>query len=80
LCNIARIGRVDVKPHCLRIETVEGNHYQFAFDTDIELYTWLTDIRMAVNSFGKPELGTQASAKLHGELPGKTDDLTNEFK
>ena len=51
---MVHVERVNVKSHCLRIETTDGKHHFFAFDSDVELYAWLTDIHMAVSPVGKP--------------------------
>ena len=54
LRKVVHVERVNVKSHCLRIETTDGKHHFFAFDSDVELYAWLTDIHMAVSPVGKP--------------------------
>ncbi|KAF8581778.1 kinase-like protein [Ramaria rubella] len=54
LPKVKHVERVDKQPHCLRIEAAEDKTYYFAFDQEEELYTWLTDIHLAIDSVSKP--------------------------
>lgn len=69
LRKVRHVERVGEQQHCLRVETTEDKAYYFAFSSEEELYTWLTDIHLGIGHYSKP---TNFSHVVHVE-PDKTD-------
>jgi hypothetical protein len=70
LRRVRRVERVSEEGPCLKVETTHDKTFYFIFNSDKELYSWLTDIHHETGYCGEP---TDFAHVLH-VVPDKTDN------